>query len=67
MTGLDMAALVGADVAAVRAAAAEALAIFRELEAAPMVARLERLLASGRAVPAPAPVPLTFDGSAIPS
>ena len=52
MTGLDMAVLVGPDVAAVRAAAADALEIFRELEAAPMVARLERLLASGRAVPA---------------
>ena len=58
---------VGLDVAAVRVAAAEALEIFRELEAAPMVARLERLLASGRAVPAPAPTPRTFEGSAIPS
>jgi len=69
MTGLDMAALVGPDVAAVRVAAAEALEIFRELEAAPMVARLERLLASGRAAPATAPatapVPRTFEGSPI--
>jgi hypothetical protein len=55
MTGLDMAALIGPDVAAVRAAAAEALEILRELEAAPLGARLERLLVSGRAAPAPAP------------
>ena len=73
MTGLDMAVLIGPDQAAVRAPAAEALEIFRELEAAPMVARLERILAGGRgrpasaSAPASAPAPRDAAGSSVPS
>ena len=47
LTGLDMAALLGPDVSGVRAAAAEARAIFVELRAEPVIARLDRLVAPG--------------------
>jgi len=67
LTGLDMAALIGPGEAAVRAAAVEALEIFTELEAAPIVARLERLLAPGRPPQVPTPVPGSVLGSPVPS
>ncbi|HEX7473977.1 MAG TPA: adenylate/guanylate cyclase domain-containing protein [Candidatus Limnocylindrales bacterium] len=44
MAGLDMAALVGPEVPAVRAAAAESRAILMELGARPVIARLDRLV-----------------------
>ena len=47
LTGLDMAALLGPDVPGVRAMAAEARAIFVELGAQPVIARLDRLIAAG--------------------
>jgi class 3 adenylate cyclase/tetratricopeptide (TPR) repeat protein len=46
MTGLDMVALLGPEVAGVRAAAAEARAILVELGAKPVIARLDRLIAA---------------------
>ncbi len=61
MTGLDLAALVGDGEPAVGAAAAEALEIFRELEAVPIVQRLERLLASVPATSASTPAPGPVD------
>jgi len=66
LTGLDMAALIGPREAAVRVAAAEALEIFTELEAAPLVARLERLLLPGRPAADPANVPGSIAGSTVP-
>ncbi len=54
MTGLDMAALIGPREPAVVAAAADARTTFAELGAAPLLARLDRLVASSSAKPAPA-------------
>lgn len=45
MAALDMATFIGPDQPAVRAAAAEALEIFAELGATPLLERLERLMA----------------------
>jgi hypothetical protein len=52
MAGLDMAALLGPDVPAVRAAAVEARAIFVDLGARPVIARLDRLVAPDKREPA---------------
>jgi hypothetical protein len=46
MAGLDMAAFLGPDTPAVKAAAAEARAIFADLGARPVIARLDRLMAA---------------------
>jgi hypothetical protein len=46
LTGLDMAALIGADEPTVAAAASDARAIFLELDAKPLVDRLDRLMAA---------------------
>ena len=60
MAGLDMAALIGPDVPAVRAAAAEARAILVELGARPVIARLDRLVPPEEAAPpGPSSEPLT--------
>ena len=59
MAGLDMAAFLGADVPAVKAAAAEARAIFVDLGARPVIARLDRLVApESPAVAEPGPAPV---------
>ena len=70
MAGLDMAALVGPDVPAVKAAAGEARAILIELGARPVIARLDRLVApdesaivGGVAEPGPEPIASAAGGS----
>ena len=67
MAGLDMAAFLGPEVPAVRAAAAEARAILVELGALPVIARLDRLVApEGPSIgPRPAPVESTVDASPV--
>ena len=65
MAGLDMAALLGSDVPAVKAAAAEARAILVELGAKPLIARIDRLVApDDRASAGPSPTPV---GSGVPA
>jgi hypothetical protein len=59
ITGLDMAAFLGPDVPAVKAAAAEARAILVELGARPVIARLDRLVTpEGPALTGSGPTPV---------